>query len=710
MDGAARTVGEYRLVRSLGRGGFGEVFLGETGDGARAAVKLLHASWAGDADMRRRFAAEVEQARRVSGFCIAGILDADPEAEQPWIATEYIEGPTLQASVVEEGPRSGDELQRLAVSTATALAAIHAAGVVHRDLKPDNIMLAADGPRVIDFGIARAVESTSVTASGVVGTIGYMAPEQLEGLRLTSAVDLFSWGSVMVFAATGHEAFPGPTQASRVARVLSGEPETADVPAPLAAAVRACLDKDPRQRPDAPALLDHLVTGRPLPTAGGPAVAYTAATRVEGAPAIPATRTHTRLETAPPPVEQAVEPSVEPPATDGGTRAPLTQGAYAGAGPGSAPPGEAPPYHFAGIRFTRVGALAAAMQEHWPAAVAVFGDAAELAALGSWIVGDVGDTTIDRALFRRQVRDVNLAVASFVAQARPDLPPVFRGHDASVPGLRKLFHDPRPLLTGAPMANELILLARPAVLRVMASHGTGDAAELRSLAGSLDAAERAGTAFHQELVRNLVGWRDVPARVDPALILTFLLDPALVVAPEPGIPRAEGDWIAVLWSRVEGATGAERAGYAATVYGALPTVTRLARQRAEWREREQSTRSEYARLEATVRTQKSYGTAKTCSLWIGGTSFFVGTVSGAADMPLMAALGWLTGLVAGMAFVILVVMDHSAHGDSIARARRVRHLESLPHLLPELRSGLQRMDADLARAHRIGGGSGSTAR
>ncbi|WP_193518779.1 serine/threonine-protein kinase, partial [Nocardiopsis kunsanensis] len=201
-----------------GRGGFGEVYLGEDEAGRLAAVKVLHASWAGDTEMRRRFATEVDQARRVSGFCIASILDADPDADEPWIATEYIDGPTLQTAVDVEGPRTEADLQRLAVSTATALAAIHSAGVVHRDLKPENIMLAADGPRVIDFGIARAVESTSVTASGVIGTIGYMAPEQLEGMRLTSAVDLFSWGAVMVFAATGREAFPGPTQAARIAR------------------------------------------------------------------------------------------------------------------------------------------------------------------------------------------------------------------------------------------------------------------------------------------------------------------------------------------------------------------------------------------------------------------------------------------------------------------------------------------------------------
>ncbi|MBE3002453.1 protein kinase, partial [Nocardiopsis sp. HNM0947] len=127
-----QALGGFRIDRSLGRGGFGEVYLAEDDAGRRAAVKVLHASWAGDTEMRRRFATEVDQARRVSGFCIASILDADPEADEPWIATEYIDGPTLQTAVDVEGPRTEADLHRLAVSTATALAAIHAAGVVHR--------------------------------------------------------------------------------------------------------------------------------------------------------------------------------------------------------------------------------------------------------------------------------------------------------------------------------------------------------------------------------------------------------------------------------------------------------------------------------------------------------------------------------------------------------------------------------------------------
>src|SRR5699024_5839451 len=249
QDAHPRTVGGYRLLRSLGRGGFGEVFLGETEDGARAAVKVLHANWAGEDDMRRRFSAEVEQARKVSGFCVAAIVDADPEAAEPWIATEYIEGPTLQNSVIEHGPRRGTDLHRLAVSTATALGAIHSAGVVHRHLKPDHIMLAADGPTVVALGTARAVEATAATASGVIGTIGYRAPERPAGTRLSRGVDIFAWGSMMVCAATGREAFPGPTQAARIARILGGEPELECLAEPLLSIVRTCLDKDATRRP-----------------------------------------------------------------------------------------------------------------------------------------------------------------------------------------------------------------------------------------------------------------------------------------------------------------------------------------------------------------------------------------------------------------------------------------------------------------------------
>lgn len=555
-----QALGGFRIDRSLGRGGFGEVYLAEDDAGRRAAVKVLHASWAGDTEMRRRFATEVDQARRVSGFCIASILDADPEADEPWIATEYIDGPTLQTAVDVEGPRTEADLHRLAVSTATALAAVHSAGVVHRDLKPDNIMLAADGPRVIDFGIARAVESTSVTASGVIGTIGYMAPEQLEGMRLTSAVDLFSWGAVMVFAATGREAFPGPTQAARIARILGGEPDVEGFEGPLHEVVRTCLHKDPARRPDASALLQQLVA---LPADGGPGAATSVQPsggwepttvrpsegedRTEGTPSPDAATgvgvDHTRMETSAP--EQVPGTRVAPPARVDPTRA-YTRMAGADEhaahqAPPSAPPqpgtygqgqssggygtpsgsgswihrGGVPPYHFLGVRHEDPGTLAAAMQQNWTEAVRVFSDTGERDALGAWLTDDIGDTRVDRALFRRKVTDANLALATFVAQTRPDLPPVFRGRTVTIDALSDLFSDPAPVLTGAPQANEMALLARPAVLRTMGLHHSDRPGEHQHLADRLDAAERAGIAFQKELSSGLNGWSDVRAGVNP---------------------------------------------------------------------------------------------------------------------------------------------------------------------------------------------------
>ncbi|MFE3461806.1 protein kinase [Nocardiopsis aegyptia] len=766
-DGGARpperTVGDYRLVRSLGRGGFGEVFLGERADGTRAAVKLLHANWAGDAEMRRRFTAEVEQARRVSGFCIAGILDADPEADQPWIATEYIEGPTLQDAVDKDGPRSGVDLHRLAVSTATALAAIHAAGVVHRDLKPDNIMLAADGPRVIDFGIARAVETTSVTASGVVGTIGYMAPEQLEGARLTSAVDLFSWGSVMVYAATGNEAFSGPTQASRIARILGGEPDLGALPEPLLGIIRTCLDKDPDQRPDASTLLNRLIAA-PAEGTPAPAAAPALPPDAEGTTVTPRPDDRTRVGVdrtrvagdAPPQVDPTrvappatVDPTrVAPPATVDPTRAYTGLAAQDGAsasvsapgappvshhsgaapsgpyhsghqpvgaqptGPGPSGPlpsgphhtGGVPPYHFGGVRFTDPGALAQAFQQDWPSALRVFGDAAERAALGAWIIDDLGDTTVDRALFRRQTTDANLAIASFVAQLRPDLPPVFRGRPASVEALGELFADPAPVLTGAPLANEMALLARPDVLRVMGNHHSGRPGALHQLAEHLGQAERAGIAFHERLRNELAGWVSTRVHVNPALVLAFLLHPERAVPPNDG-DKAVAEWIDILWRKVESAPVPDSAGHAAMVYGAVPTLRELARQRRHWEERFASVSAEHDTLLNRVGLQVHLTNAVRYSRWailaLPGSL----VLEYALDAP-----DWIVGLLAVIAVLGLIgaVSCTAARrvvcGTPARRAHRIMELEHSNAQLPQLTSGVERIRTDLAQARRISEG------
>ena len=761
----ARTVGDYRLVRSLGRGGFGEVFLGEAPDGTRAAVKLLHASWAGDADMRRRFTAEVEQARRVSGFCIAGILDADPEAAEPWIATEYIDGPTLQDAVDRDGPRGGADLHRLAVSTATALAAIHAAGVVHRDLKPDNIMLAPDGPRVIDFGIARAVESTSVTASGVVGTIGYMAPEQLEGARLTSAVDLFSWGSVMVYAATGKEAFSGPTQASRIARILGGEPDLGALPEPLRGIIRTCLDKDPDQRPDASTLLNRLITApaegaapAPAPAVSRDAEGTTVTPRPDDPTRIGADRTRVAGD-APPQVDPT---RVAPPATVDPTRAytrlaaqeapaapashhsgappaqqysgpvpqhsgPAPSGAYdpgprpTGPGLSSAPQssgplpsgplpsgphhtGGVPPYHFGGVRFTDPRALAEALQQDWPAALRVFGDTDERAALGAWIIDDLGDTTVDRSMFRREATDANLAIASFVAQLRPDLPPVFRGRPASLEALGELFADPAPVLTGAPLANEMALLARPDVLRVMGDHHSGRPGALHQLAEHLGQAERAGIAFHERLRGELAGWVSTRIHVNPALVLTFLLHPERAVPPNDG-DKAVAEWVDILWHRVESAPVPDSAGCAAMVYGAVPTLRELARQRRHWEERFASVSAENDTLRNRVGLQVRLTDGVRYSRWA------VFAFPGAIVLEyVLDAPEWIVGLLFVLSVLGLVgALSCTAArrvlcGTPARRAHRVMELEHSNAQLPQLTSGVERIRTDLAQARRISEG------
>jgi hypothetical protein len=261
MDAGVDEVGGYRLIRELGRGGFGSVHLARTPDGGLAAVKLLHLAPGTDPRFAEMFAREVEAARRVSPFCVARVLDADPHAAQPWIATEYIEGRTLAEEIESEGPRGDGGLQRLAVSTATALSAIHDAGVVHRDFKPENIMMGPDGPRVIDFGIARALEETAgFTATSRVGTLNYMAPEQLEDAeRLTPALDVFAWGAVMVYAATGRHAFAGHSRTAVMKKILMDEPDCSAVPPRLRGLVLRCLDKAPERRPTAQRILDTLL-------------------------------------------------------------------------------------------------------------------------------------------------------------------------------------------------------------------------------------------------------------------------------------------------------------------------------------------------------------------------------------------------------------------------------------------------------------------
>ncbi|WP_433221489.1 serine/threonine protein kinase [Microtetraspora malaysiensis] len=270
----SEAVGPYRLEGRLGVGGQGTVYVGSAVPGQRVAVKLLHPHLAVDKMARARFLSEVEIAKRVALFCTAKVLDSGFVNEQPYIVSEFVDGPSLQESVLNTGPRSEAALERLALNTATALAAIHQADVVHRDFKPGNVLLGPDGPVVIDFGIARALDiSRSAITSQVVGSPGYMAPEQLSGGTIGPAADLFAWGATMVFAATGKRAFNGDSIPAIIRSILHDQPNLDGLDGRLGAIVRACLAKDPARRPTAAEVVDGL---RGLPSSawrtGNPAV------------------------------------------------------------------------------------------------------------------------------------------------------------------------------------------------------------------------------------------------------------------------------------------------------------------------------------------------------------------------------------------------------------------------------------------------------
>lgn len=255
--GDPRRLGGYRLLGRIGSGGQGTVFLGEGDTGERVAVKLLQA--VEDTAARIRFVRKLAVAKHVSTFCTARVIEAEVAGERPYIVSEFVDGPTLQALVDAQGPRAGGALERLAISTVTALTAIHRAGVVHRDFKPANVVLGADGPRVIDFGIAKALDVTSTTVSQVIGTPSYMAPEQLTGMAVGASADVFAWGVTIVYAATGRPAFGADTVPAVMQRILHEDANLADLAGALRAVVTAALTKDPRRRPTAQQLLLRLV-------------------------------------------------------------------------------------------------------------------------------------------------------------------------------------------------------------------------------------------------------------------------------------------------------------------------------------------------------------------------------------------------------------------------------------------------------------------
>jgi serine/threonine protein kinase len=303
-------VGRYRLVARLGAGGMGVVYLGEAPDGRHVAVKVLRPELADNPEFRARFGREVSALTRVQGVCTVRVIEADTQAHEPFLVTEYADGPSLSEYVDTRGPLDPSMLYGLATGLAEALATIHAAGIVHRDLKPSNVLLTAAGPKVIDFGIAQALDTTSLTRTGMtVGSAGFMAPEQIMG-RAGTAADIFTWAVTVAYAASGQPPFGSGASDAIMYRIVHESPDISAVPSGLRPLVEAALAKDPAARPAAPQLLAQLT--HTLPT--GNAARYETPTQTVLAQTWhPTARAHTAQgHTVPPTPVPAAYPTPAP--------------------------------------------------------------------------------------------------------------------------------------------------------------------------------------------------------------------------------------------------------------------------------------------------------------------------------------------------------------------------------------------------------------
>jgi protein kinase-like protein/uncharacterized protein DUF4232 len=307
-----RHLGAYRLEARLGQGGMGTVYLARDPYGRPVAIKVVKPELAYEEEFRARFRSEVNRARQVPPFCTAELLDADADHETPYLVVEYVDGPSLAEVVADQGPLTGGNLHSVAVGVATALAAIHGAGVIHRDLKPANVLFALGTPKVIDFGIARAFEATSqhTGTDQMVGTVAYMAPERFDSdsSRIGPAADVFAWGVVVAYAGTGRTPFGGDSAAATAGAILTRPPRLDGLPAPLRDLVARTLEKEPSRRPTAFDLLDELVTagapttvtlaGRPELARAAQAARRTAANDDAGPPSLRRRRTAAALAAA----------------------------------------------------------------------------------------------------------------------------------------------------------------------------------------------------------------------------------------------------------------------------------------------------------------------------------------------------------------------------------------------------------------------------
>jgi serine/threonine protein kinase/tetratricopeptide (TPR) repeat protein len=340
-EGDPGQVGAYRLLARLGAGGMGRVFLGRSPAGRAVAVKVVHPELARDPEFRARFRREVRAAQAVSGAFTAPVMAAGPDDDPPWLATAFVAGPSLRDVVAGAGPLPEEAVWRLAGGLVEALQAVHACGLVHRDLKPGNVLIAADGPRVIDFGIARAMEGTALTASRlIIGTPVFMAPEQARGGVPGTAGDVFSLGSVLAYAATGRAPFTAVDPVAMLYRIVHDEPDLDELAPSLRNLVTGCLAKEPASRPSLGALLDAVVAG----SASYPAASPTAfwpdplATMIAARQDTPSTGA--LFDTGPRPVPSATLPASHAPSSPGqeitrtirpGRRTSVSPGVAAGA-------------------------------------------------------------------------------------------------------------------------------------------------------------------------------------------------------------------------------------------------------------------------------------------------------------------------------------------------------------------------------------------
>jgi predicted Ser/Thr protein kinase len=301
------TIGRYRLLGRVGEGGMGIVHLAVAPDGRQVAVKILRPHVVSDDESRARLAREVESLRRVRSPRVAEVFDADPWGERPYLVTRYVDGRSLHDTVRERGPLQGDDLLRLAAGLAQAIAAVHRVGVLHRDVKPSNVLVEDRDPVLIDFGLARLVEDSRLTGTGwLLGTPGYLAPEILYGDAATTAADMHSWAATVAYAAMGRPPYGSGPAVAVMDRVRRGEHDLSGVPAYLLPVVSACLSPEPYYRPTAAEVQDWLSGPRPAaprPPAPEPHAADPGRTR-----RLPVAEP--RRPPAPPPAYQPVRPSV----------------------------------------------------------------------------------------------------------------------------------------------------------------------------------------------------------------------------------------------------------------------------------------------------------------------------------------------------------------------------------------------------------------